>query len=41
MSELQLKKSKYDEFNEELLTIVEEERLNAEAPKVPLVIPLE
>ena len=32
MSELQLKKDNYDEFNEELLTIVEEERLNAEAP---------
>jgi hypothetical protein len=41
MSELQLKKSNYEEFNEELLTIIEEERLNAEAPKVPLVIPLE
>ena len=41
MSELQLKKSSYEEFNEELLTIVEEERLNAEAPKVPLVIPLD
>jgi hypothetical protein len=41
MSELQLKKSNYIEFNDELLSIIEEERLNAEAPKVPHIIPLE
>ncbi len=41
MSDLQTTKSNYEEFKEELLTIIEEERLNAEAPKVPHVIPLE
>jgi hypothetical protein len=41
MYELEMKKGTFSEFREELMSIVEEERLSAEAPKVPLVTPLE
>ena len=39
--DLETKKNSFDDFSEELLVIVEEERLNSEAPKVPHIIPLE
>jgi hypothetical protein len=41
MCDLEIKKGSYAEFKEELQIIVEEERLNSEAPNVPHIIPLE
>jgi hypothetical protein len=41
LSELTLKRDSFQEFKDELIIIIEEERLSSEAPKVPLIAPLE
>lgn len=41
MNEFESKKGSFGEFNDEILTTIEEERLSAEAPKVPHIISLE